>query len=193
MRSRLPDQIAEDLRFVTGRLRRRLRAELAGDGLPYPSETMLRRIEQLGPSTTAALARAELITPQAAGTLITRLEAQGFVTRRAARADPVRARAARGAARPAPGGARRGHRRALRGWRAAHHRHRAQAAAHPRGAKDVSGPRVQRASQQAPPTGARDRRERALNKKLHPMFVTLTWSTPCAGITSSRTSSAPPF
>lgn len=75
------DEIVEQLLDVTVGLRRRVRASYAGQTLPYPQHAVLKRLEQ-GGSTTADLARAELITPQAMGTLVATLEQAGYVARR---------------------------------------------------------------------------------------------------------------
>jgi len=77
------DEIAQELRHVVSALRRRVRAEVtSGAPLPYPQLLLLVRLEADGPATTADLARAERITPQAAGALVAKLEARGYVTRR---------------------------------------------------------------------------------------------------------------
>jgi DNA-binding MarR family transcriptional regulator len=77
-----PDEVAEQLRHVVSALRRRARAEGGEEVLPYPLRSILSRLDVEGPATTADLARAELITPQTAGALVARLEAEGLVTRR---------------------------------------------------------------------------------------------------------------
>ena len=76
------DEIAQELRHVVSALRRRVRAEVSGGIVPYPQLLLLHRLEADGPATTADLARAERITPQAAGALVAKLEAGGYVTRR---------------------------------------------------------------------------------------------------------------
>jgi DNA-binding MarR family transcriptional regulator len=76
--------LAEELRHLVSTLVRRARAETgAGDTLPYPLRSLLRRLESDGPRTTADLARAEQITPQTAGAFVARLEDEGLVARRA--------------------------------------------------------------------------------------------------------------
>jgi DNA-binding MarR family transcriptional regulator len=77
-----PSELAEELRDVLSALRRRARLETANDALAHPLLLVLRRLADDGPATTADLARAELITPQTAGSLVAKLEAMGHVTRR---------------------------------------------------------------------------------------------------------------
>jgi len=64
-------------------LKRLARAGYTGQALPYPQHAVLKRLENGGPATTADLARAELITPQAMGGLVATLEEAGYVARRA--------------------------------------------------------------------------------------------------------------
>jgi DNA-binding MarR family transcriptional regulator len=63
-------------------LKRRARADYAGQTLPYPQHAVLKRLEDIGAATTADLARAEIITPQAMGGLVATLEEAGYVARR---------------------------------------------------------------------------------------------------------------
>lgn len=72
---------ADELRHVTGALVRRLRSESADQTFTWPQLSVLKRLETDGPLTTADLARAELITPQAMGALIAELEEAGDVKR----------------------------------------------------------------------------------------------------------------
>src|SRR5277367_3883854 len=76
------DEIVERLMEVVVGLRRRARADHAGQKLPYPRHAVLKRLEQGGSATTADLARAEQITPQAMGALVATLEEAGYVARR---------------------------------------------------------------------------------------------------------------
>ncbi len=76
------DEIVEQLLDVMIGLRRRARADYAGQTLPYPQHKVLKRLEEGGSATTADLARAELITPQAMGGLVIVLEESGYVSRR---------------------------------------------------------------------------------------------------------------
>jgi DNA-binding MarR family transcriptional regulator len=75
------DEIVEQLLDVMVGLKRRARADYAGQTLPYPQHAVLKRLED-GAATTADLARAELITPQAMGGLVVTLEEAGYVIRR---------------------------------------------------------------------------------------------------------------
>jgi DNA-binding MarR family transcriptional regulator len=76
------DEIVEQLMDVVVGLKRRARADDAGQTLPYPQHAVLKRLEKGGPATIADLARAELITPQAMGGLVATLEEAGYVARR---------------------------------------------------------------------------------------------------------------
>jgi DNA-binding MarR family transcriptional regulator len=60
---------------------RRLRQTPAQDELPDPEMTALLHMEQAGSATPSALARAELITPQAMGTTVRTLVRRGLVER----------------------------------------------------------------------------------------------------------------
>ena len=84
------DKIAEQLMDVVVGLKRRARADYAGQTLPYSQHAVLKRLEQGGPATSADLARAELITPQAMGELVATLEEAGHVARRDDAADARR-------------------------------------------------------------------------------------------------------
>ncbi|HEY3812107.1 MAG TPA: MarR family transcriptional regulator [Caulobacteraceae bacterium] len=71
--------LAEGLRGIAGKLKRRLR-EQADIGDLTPSQTaVLLRIEHEGPVTTSALARAEGMRPQSMGSVIAALEAANLV------------------------------------------------------------------------------------------------------------------
>jgi DNA-binding MarR family transcriptional regulator len=76
------DEIVEQLMDVVVGLKRRARADYAGQTLPYPQHAVLKQLEKGGSATTADLARAELITPQAMGGLVATLEEAGYVARR---------------------------------------------------------------------------------------------------------------
>jgi DNA-binding MarR family transcriptional regulator len=78
---------ADELRQVLGALLRRLRAESAGHELSTSERAVMRRLMDHGPSTTAALARAELVKPQSMGATLATLEEGGFVARTADAAD----------------------------------------------------------------------------------------------------------
>jgi DNA-binding MarR family transcriptional regulator len=77
------EALAEQLLDVVVGLRRRVRGDYAGRTLPHPQHAVLKRLEQAGATTTADLARAEMITPQAMGELVATLEDAGYVARRA--------------------------------------------------------------------------------------------------------------
>jgi DNA-binding MarR family transcriptional regulator len=74
-------EVADELRQVLGALMRRLRAESAEHELSLSEITVLRRLQDGGPATTAALARAELVKPQSMGAILQALEEREFVVR----------------------------------------------------------------------------------------------------------------
>jgi DNA-binding MarR family transcriptional regulator len=77
--SRAP-AVAQDLRAVFGKLKRRLREQgHAGDLTPSQTSVLLR-LEKDGPATAAGLARAEGMRPQSMGTVIAALEGAGLVS-----------------------------------------------------------------------------------------------------------------
>jgi DNA-binding MarR family transcriptional regulator len=76
------DEIVEGLMDLMVGLKRRARAGYDGQTLPTPQHAVLKGLEKGGPATTADLARAELITPQAMGGLVAALEEAGYVVRR---------------------------------------------------------------------------------------------------------------
>jgi len=76
------EDIVERLMDLVVGLKRRARAGYDGQTLPYPQHAVLKWLEKGGPATTADLARAELITPQAMGGLVAALEEAGYVVRR---------------------------------------------------------------------------------------------------------------
>src|ERR1700744_2599296 len=59
--------VADEVRQLFGALSRRLRAESAELELSSSEVIVLRRLHEHGPSTTAALARAEYVKPQSMG------------------------------------------------------------------------------------------------------------------------------
>ncbi len=75
------DEIAEDLRLAVRRLMARLRQESAGDELTASQRAVIVRLDAQGPSTIAALARAEAVRPQSMGATVAAIEAQGMVRR----------------------------------------------------------------------------------------------------------------
>ena len=71
--------LAEALRSVVGKLKRRLRDQ-ADTGDLTPSQTsVLLRLEADGSATTSGLARAEGMRPQSMGAVVAALEAAGLV------------------------------------------------------------------------------------------------------------------
>lgn len=77
------EQAAEQLRFVTRTLVRRMRADSPGPEFSRPLHSVLRRLDTDGPMTTADLARAEFITPQTMGAFVAELEEHKLVERTA--------------------------------------------------------------------------------------------------------------
>lgn len=79
-RSARSSALAEDLRLLIGKLRRRLR-EQGGQNDLTPSQTaVLLRLEKDGPATVSSLARAEGMRPQSMSSAISALEAAGLVS-----------------------------------------------------------------------------------------------------------------
>lgn len=89
-RQRRSEALASDLREVAGVLIRRLRAESAGQALSMSQSSVLARLEKLGPSTVADLARVEHVTPQSMGSTVASLEEEGLVARTVDRGDARR-------------------------------------------------------------------------------------------------------
>lgn len=76
----LASVLAQDLRAVLGKLKRRLR-EQAQDGDLTPSQTAaLLRLEKDGPATASQLARAEAMRPQSMASVVAALEALKLVS-----------------------------------------------------------------------------------------------------------------
>jgi DNA-binding MarR family transcriptional regulator len=73
--------VADEVRQLLGALSRRLRAESASIELSSSENLVLRRLHEHGPSTTAALARAEYVKPQSMGATLAALEEEGLVAR----------------------------------------------------------------------------------------------------------------
>jgi len=113
--------LAQDLRALLGKLKRRLR-EQAGVGDLTPSQvSVLLRLEKDGPATASSLARAEGMRPQSIAPVIAALEGAGLVSgaadptdgrqtlplahRRLSEAGQQRTRGASGLARPNDPGA----------------------------------------------------------------------------------------
>jgi DNA-binding MarR family transcriptional regulator len=75
-------ETATRLRVGIGAFKRRTQEALSEGDLTVPQLTALSRLDRLGPSTTAELARREQITPQAMGATIASLERRDLVMRR---------------------------------------------------------------------------------------------------------------
>ncbi|MFD0023472.1 MarR family winged helix-turn-helix transcriptional regulator [Streptomyces sp. NPDC058382] len=75
------EQVANELAAVVGRLLRRLRSSSSESLLTPTQRSVLARIEDGGPATTAALARAEFVRPQSMRLTLGALEGQGLVER----------------------------------------------------------------------------------------------------------------
>jgi DNA-binding MarR family transcriptional regulator len=71
--------IAQDLRSLVSKLKRRLRDQADVGDLTPTQASVLLRLEKDGAMTTSSLARAESMRPQSMGTVIAALEAAGFV------------------------------------------------------------------------------------------------------------------
>jgi DNA-binding MarR family transcriptional regulator len=72
--------LAEDLRVLASKLRRRLREEsYVGDFTPSQAQ-VLNLLEREGPATVTALARAHGMRPQSMGETLAALKAAGFVS-----------------------------------------------------------------------------------------------------------------
>lgn len=74
-------ETATRLRVGMGAFKRRTQETLSDGDLTVPQLTALSRLDRLGPSTTAELARREQITPQAMGATIASLEQRDLVMR----------------------------------------------------------------------------------------------------------------
>ncbi|MBR0869815.1 MarR family transcriptional regulator [Bradyrhizobium tropiciagri] len=71
--------LAEDLRLLVGRMKRRLREQGDHGDLTPSQVAVLLRIEKDGPATVSSLARAEGMRPQSMSSAIAALEAAGHV------------------------------------------------------------------------------------------------------------------
>ena len=70
-----------DLLSVTGQLTRRLRAVSNTRELTWSQVAIMARLEEVGPMTTADLARAESVKPQSMGGTLAVMEEEGLVER----------------------------------------------------------------------------------------------------------------
>jgi DNA-binding MarR family transcriptional regulator len=72
--------LAEDLRLLIGKLKRRLR-EQGNHGDLTPSQvSVLLRLEKAGPATVSSLARSEGMRPQSMSSAVAALEAAGLIS-----------------------------------------------------------------------------------------------------------------
>jgi DNA-binding MarR family transcriptional regulator len=79
--TRRADRLASELRQVLGVLIHRLRAESTDHEISMSERAVLRRLLEHGPTTTAALARAEWVTPQSMGATLARLADGRYISR----------------------------------------------------------------------------------------------------------------
>jgi DNA-binding MarR family transcriptional regulator len=77
-----PDELAAALQDSISLLARRLRQTPTPGELTLPERSALSRLDRGGPATSAELARAEQITPQAMATTLGGLEQRSLVERR---------------------------------------------------------------------------------------------------------------
>lgn len=71
--------LAQEIRGLAGRLKRRLREQSNVGDLTPSQISVLLRLEKGGPATTSSLARIEGMRPQSMGTVIAALESAGLV------------------------------------------------------------------------------------------------------------------
>lgn len=76
-----PQEVADHLASVVGRLLRRLRSSSSENLLTPTQRSVLARLEDAGPATTADLARSEFVRPQSMRLTLGGLEEQGLVER----------------------------------------------------------------------------------------------------------------
>lgn len=72
--------LAQELRALLGKLKRRLRDQAHGGDLTPSQVSVLLRLEKDGPATASNLARAEGMRPQSIAPVIAVLESAGFVS-----------------------------------------------------------------------------------------------------------------
>jgi DNA-binding MarR family transcriptional regulator len=72
--------LAQDLRALLGKLKRRLREQGHVGDLTPSQVSVLLRLEKHGPATASGLARAEGMRPQSMGAVIAALEGAGLVS-----------------------------------------------------------------------------------------------------------------
>ncbi len=78
-----PEQTAAELQELLGALYRRIRQTKQLGDLTLPETAALSQLGRSGPTTAAALAKLERISPQSIGTTLAALEAKGLVARAA--------------------------------------------------------------------------------------------------------------
>lgn len=71
--------LASELRVILGKLSRRLRAQAPPGDLAWPQFGVLLDLENHGPATVTALAKAEGVRPQSMGATIAALQEAGLV------------------------------------------------------------------------------------------------------------------
>jgi DNA-binding MarR family transcriptional regulator len=79
-RSARASDLAQELRALFGKLKRRLRDQAHIGDLTPSRTSVLLRLEKDGPATASNLARAEGMRPQSMGPLVAALEAAGLVS-----------------------------------------------------------------------------------------------------------------
>jgi DNA-binding MarR family transcriptional regulator len=72
--------LAQDLRALLGKLKRRLREQSHAGDLTPSQVSVLLRLEKDGPATVSSLARSEGMRPQSMGPVIAALEGAGLVS-----------------------------------------------------------------------------------------------------------------
>jgi DNA-binding MarR family transcriptional regulator len=72
--------MAEELRLLISRLKRRLREQTSLGDLTPSQVSVFLRLESEGPATVTRLAKAEGVRPQSMGATVTALEAMGLVS-----------------------------------------------------------------------------------------------------------------
>jgi DNA-binding MarR family transcriptional regulator len=72
--------VAEELRVLVGKLKRRLREEVGAGDFTEPQTSVLLRLERDGPATVTTLARAEGMRPQSMGATVATLVSAGLVS-----------------------------------------------------------------------------------------------------------------
>jgi DNA-binding MarR family transcriptional regulator len=86
-----PEAVASALIVSLGLVYRRMRQPLGEGELTLPERAALSKIERGGPTTAAALAKQEQISPQSMGATLAGLESRGLIKRSADPADGRRA------------------------------------------------------------------------------------------------------